>query len=378
MDNRNKHLDWWRPVFGENEKVLLAQVIESGFPNDGPLTTEFENQVAALIGVPYAIAVTSCTAGLYLSLMALGIGAGDEVLVPDITFIATANAVTMTGATPVLVDVDPKTFCIDITSASNRITSRTKAIIPVHVSGRGADMQAISSLAQKHSLYVIEDAAEAFGSCQNKKPLGSFGATGCFSFSPAKTITTGQGGMITTSDENLHGRLRELKDQGRPKRGTGGDDTHISVGFNFKFTDLQAAVGLAQLQTIEERKIKLQRQFEIYSKNILANEFLRFPGFDLKGGEFPQWTDVYAQDRNGLDSFLESQNAHCRRFWHPLHTQAPYRRSSSDFPGSTAVSNHGLWLPSSLDLTEDDLLHICDLVNEWAQKHARTQEKVMS
>ena len=176
-------------------------------------------------------------------------GVGDEVIVPDVTFIATANAVTLTGASPVLVDIDPRTLTLDPQRTERAITTRTKAIVPVHVSGRAADLGAIMDIAQRHGLLVVEDAAEAFLSKHDGKCLGTFGIAGCFSLSPNKTVTTGQGGLVVTDDDRLHVRLRELKDQGRPVRGTGGDDAHDSVGFNFKFTNLQAAIGLGSSKT---------------------------------------------------------------------------------------------------------------------------------
>ena len=186
------------------------------------------------------------------------------MIVPDVTFIATANAVRMTGAQPVFLDIDPKTLNMDPEKITSVITDKTKAIIPVHVSGRAADMQAILKIADQHGLTVIEDAAEAFLSMHEGRYLGTLGRAGCLSFSPNKIITTGQGGAVLTDDDELFGRLRELKDQGRPVRGTGGDDVHYSVGYNFKFTNLQAAVGLGQLENLEQRVEKLRGIYHQY------------------------------------------------------------------------------------------------------------------
>src|SRR5262249_43339332 len=212
----------------------------SSCSTEGGVTAEFERRIAGLVGARHAVASTSCTTALYLALKALDVGVGDEVLVPDITFIATANAVTMTGAKPVLVDVDPATLTIDMASAVKAITSATKAIMPVHVSGRGAAVAPVLAGGKRYGRPAVEAAAEALGSHHHGKPLGTFGRLGCFSFSPNKTITTGQGGMIVTDDDDLLVRLHQLKDQGRPVRGTGGDDIHPALGFNFKLTNLQA------------------------------------------------------------------------------------------------------------------------------------------
>lgn len=362
-----KTYPWWSPVMGEREKELICQVIDAGFPNDGPLTEKFERSLAEFLGAKHAVAVTSCTAGLYLSLMALGIGHGDEVLVPDITFIATANAVSMTGATPVLVDVDKSTFCMCPESMEKSISAKTRAVIPVHVSGRSANLDAISQLCLKHNLVLVEDAAEALGSMAGGKYLGTIGATGCFSFSPAKTITTGQGGVIVTNSDELYGRLRELKDQGRPVRGTGGNDVHVSVGFNFKFTDLQAAMGLAQLEGLAQRLTKLRRHYEVYRDCLQDNPHLRLPEFDITAGACPQWVDAYVDThRDDLYEYLKARNADCRKFWFPLHTQQPYFLADDNFENSVAVSKHSFWLPSSLNLSEEDIRQLAGFINEWA------------
>lgn len=297
--------------------------------------------------------------------MGLGVSAGDEVIVPDITFIATANAVVLSGARPILVDVDPRTLNLDPENVARAISPRTKAIIPVHVSGRAVDMQAVLTIAKEHGLYVVEDAAEAFMSRHADRYLGTIGNAGCFSFSPNKTITTGQGGMIVTDDEQLYSRLRELKDHGRPIRGTGGDDVHHSIGFNFKFTNLQAAVGLAQLSYLQSRLSRLQRIYELYFRELDDLEGIRLPGFRLDLGESPQWTDAIIQHRDELDRYLNAKNAHCRRFWFPIHTQAPYRQDNRLFPVSTALGPQAIWLPSAFSLSDDDVSIVCGHIRKF-------------
>ena len=202
----------------------MADVLDRNFLNDGPLTREFERQVAeSCTSVPYAVAVTSGTAAIALALMAKGVGPGDEVIVPDLTFVATANAVRLAGATVVLADVELDRFALSPQSVAERITPRTRAVVPVDVNGRGADYRWLEPFCRQHGLALICDAAEAFGSAFDGRPLGSFGDAACFSFSPNKTVTTGQGGMIVTRHEDVYHRLLELKDQGRRQRGTGGD-----------------------------------------------------------------------------------------------------------------------------------------------------------
>src|SRR5438132_769227 len=241
---------WWQPELGQEERERVLQVLTSNYINDGEMTEEFARKIAKLVDAKFGVGVTSGTSAIYLSLVALGIGHGDEVIVPDMTFIATANAVSMTGATPVLVDVDLSTLNISVAALEAAITSKTKAVVPVHVSGRAAEIENILRFCRQRELMVVEDAAEAFCSRHNHRHLGTFGQTGCFSFSPNKVITTGQGGVIVTDDEAIFHRLRELKDQGRPVRGTGGADVHDRIGFNFKLTNLQAAVRLGQLEKL--------------------------------------------------------------------------------------------------------------------------------
>jgi perosamine synthetase len=354
-----KAIPWWKPEIGSEEYDRVRAVLDSNYINDGDVTAEFEKRIATLAGAKHAVAVTSGTSAIALALKGLGVGPGDEVLVPDITFIATANAVVLAGAKPVLVDIDPQTLTIDCAAAARVISAATRAIVPVHVSGRGADMQAVLALAKRHNLFVVEDAAEAFMSRRMDRCLGSIGDAGCLSFSPNKTIMTGQGGMILTDNESLFVQLRELKDQGRPVRGTGGDDIHHSIGFNFKFTNLQAAIGLAQLSYLNHRLQQMRRVHEIYAHELRDLANIHLPGFALSQGEVPQWTDAIVDRRNELDQYLLSKNVHCRRFWLPIHSQAPYRLSDDMFPNSTSVSPRAIWLPSAFTLTDDDVKFVC-------------------
>lgn len=360
----NPPIPWWTPVFTGEEKNEIVRVIESGHINDGERTTEFERMVADFCGSKYAVATSNCTSALTISLMALGIGSGDEVLVPDLTFIATANAVRLAGATPVLVDVGSDSL-LDPAGLAAKLTKRTKAIIPVHVTGHGVDMDAILSFARQHQLAVVEDAAEALGSARGGKKYGTFGDTGCFSFSPMKLITTGQGGMVITDREDLYKRLVELKDQGRPIRGTGGDDEHRSLGFNFKLTNLQAAMGIAQMRDIDARLRKMRQTYRLYAEGLHSSAAVSVCPFSIDDGECPQWIDVSVEGRDSLEQYLKERNMHSRKFWHPLHTQVPYRDQGNDFPGSMNVSYRSLWLPSALTITEEDIERVCGSILEW-------------
>jgi perosamine synthetase len=358
-------IPWWEPEVGLEERDAVVRVIESNYLNDGDVTAEFERRAAELFGAPYAVATTSGTSALFLALAAVGVGHGDEVIVPDVTFIATANAVTLTGATPVLVDVDPATLNIDANRMERAISNRTRAVIPVHVSGRAAAIDAILEVAAKRGIAVIEDAAEALMSKYRNQYLGNFGLAGCFSFSPNKTITTGQGGLVVTPDHALARRLRELKDQGRPVRGTGGNDIHPSVGFNFKLTNLQAAVGVSQLEKLPPRASHLRNIRRWYGSGLADVSQVQLLPFDIESGETPQWVDALVDDRDRLVAHLEAQGIHCRPFWYPIHTQQPYAGRDADFPVSTRLMPRAVWLPSALRLAEPDVVFVCDAIRRF-------------
>ncbi len=365
MTTAIRQIPWWRPDTGDAERAEVNRVLDSNYLNDGDVTTEFERRLAAMLGSRHGVAVTSGTAALFASLAALGTGHGDEVIVPDITFIATANAVTLAGATPVLVDVDPGTLGLAPEAVARAITPRTRAVIPVHVSGRAAAIERILDIAKEHGIAVIEDAAEALGSRRRGRYLGTFGQAGCFSFSPNKTITTGQGGLIVTDDDAVAVRLRELKDQGRPLRGTGGNDVHGSVGFNFKLTNLQAAVGLGQLARLDARSGRLRDIYRAYRLALAGIEQVQLLPFDVDAGETPQWVDALVENRDALVEHLKNAGIDCRPFWFPIHTQRPYRQPDRGFPHAMQVAPRGLWLPSAFSMTDDDVGTVCQRIREF-------------
>lgn len=358
------NIPWFQPEMTGAEIGRLTEVLDRNFLNDGPLTREFERQVAERIGVRHAVAVTSGTAAITLALMAKGIGRGDEVIVPDLTFVATANAVRLTGATVVLADVEPERFSLSQESVAMRVTTRTRAVVSVDVNGRGADYRWLEPFCNRHNLTLICDAAEAFGSKFNGRPLGSFGDAACFSFSPNKTITTGQGGMIVTRNEELYHRLLELKDQGRRQRGTGGDDLHPVMGFNFKFTDLQAAVGLAQLGAFDERLTHAHRRDRWYRDALDGLSGLTLPDNSREVDEVRQWADVLVDRRNDVRRKFDECGIGVRAFWFPIHRQEPYRTVDNLFPHAEDVSSRGLWLPSHFRITEADVERVADAIRE--------------
>lgn len=364
---------WWQPHIGDLEEKFVLDVLRSHYINEGHICTEFEQKLSKILNVPYVVATTSGTASLFLSLAALGVGPGDEVIVPDFTFIATANAARLTGAKVVLVDVDPETLTMDPEAFKAAITKNTKAVMPVHVSGRAAQMKEILSIAKEKNIFVVEDAAEALLSKYQGASLGNLGDLGILSFSANKMITMGQGGAVLTSDRKLYEKVRMLKDHGRPVRGTGGNDIHFITGYNFKLTNLQAAVGLAQLEYLPGRAKRASEIQKFYQEEFKSLEGLKILPFEKE--DQPLWTDALSDQRDDICLALEKTGYECRKFWYPLHTQAPYQTNESLLQTATHLGPKAFWLPSHFLLTDSDLEKISESVKTFF-KHRDRKGKV--
>lgn len=361
----SRDLNFCEPLLAPGTAEALAAVVERNFLNEGQETRRFESLVAEACGTSHAIAVTSGTTALFLALMAVGVGPGDEVIAPDLTYVASVNAIRMAGATPVLADVQRDRLGLDPAAVERAITPRTKAILPVHVSGRGAPMPELLEVARRHRLRVVEDSAEALGSVAFGKALGSHGDAGIFSFSPNKTISCGQGGIVITNDDTVARRIRELKNQGRVERATGGADEHPTFGVNFKFTDLQAAVANLQMPDLPRRAERLRNHYRIYRAELEGVPGIHLPHFDVDAGETPCWVDAQVDGRDSLADYLIAHRAFPRKLWFPVHHQKPYARPDDDFPVSVELSYKGLWLPSALTLDDADIRYVSALIREW-------------
>jgi perosamine synthetase len=342
---------------------IFNSVIKSNFINEGKQTRVLESKIFKLLNVRYAVATTSGTASLFLALKAAGIRYGDEVIIPNLTFPATANAVKMAGGKVVLADVNTNDLLMNEKSLKNKISSKTKFVIPVHISGRGNNIKNIKNICKMKSIKVIEDAAEAFFSKFNGKNLGTYGIAGCFSFAPNKIITSGQGGMIVTNNKNIFKKLKRFKDQGREDPTTGGEDNYVSLGFNFKFTNVQASLLLSQLEDIKWRIKKLKQIYNFYKNNIIQNNKFKIIGFDIKNGELPLWVDAWCENRNKLFNFLKSKNIICRYFWKSLNTCKPYKTSFTNLSNSKKLQKKLIWLPSSLNMTKKEQKKVCESIN---------------
>jgi perosamine synthetase len=350
----------WEPVLDGNERRYVLDCLETNWISSlGTYITRFEDTMARWCGVPHAVACSSCTTGLHLALTALGIGPGDEVVIPDFTLIVSANTVIQAGARPVLVDADPRTWCIDPAKIEAKVGPRTRAIMPVHMYGHPCDMEAILSIARRHGLFVIEDCAEAHGARIGDRLVGSFGDAACFSFYGNKILTTGEGGMVLCSDPALADRLRLLRNQAfdHPRF------VHREIGFNYRLTNVQAAIGLAQAEKVDE---KVERKREIarwYAEAFAGVEDVELPR-EAPGAKNVYWMygvklgDTFRRGRDGVMAAMKEKGVETRAFFCPMHRQPVFQMSDARFPdvsGEYPVSDdlwkRGLYLPSGLGLT---------------------------
>jgi perosamine synthetase len=360
MNNRDP-IEQMAPWFGDEEAAAAAEYIRAGgWMTEFRKTQELEQMIAGYVGCRHAVMVTSGTAALFCALTACGIGPGDEVLVPDITMIATANAVLLAGGKPVFVDISPIDWCMDLEAAERATNSRTKAMLLVSLNGRAPVMSRVLAFTARHSLKLIEDAAQSFGSFQGGKHLGTFGDAGIFSFSPLKIITTGQGGAVVTDDAETARRVRQFKDFGRAK---GGQDHHDFIGYNFKFTDLQAVIGIEQMKKLPHRVERKKAMFEQYRSELAGVAGLHFLATDLSETT-PWFMDILADRRDALQVHLNNAGIKSRPFYPPVHSQPPYRAPGT-FPVTEDVAARGLWLPSSAFLAGSDVRRVCEAVRDF-------------
>jgi perosamine synthetase len=355
-----KFVPVYEPSITDRELAYVTDAVKSGWISSiGEYILEFERKFAGFIGVKYAVAVSNGTSALHLALASLGITHGHEVIVPDFTFIATANAVTYTGAKPVFADIDPEHWCIDPEDIVRKITPHTKAIIPVHVYGHPAEMGRIMAIANDYGLYVVEDAAEAHGAEYKGKKTGSFGNFGIFSFYGNKILTTGEGGMLTTDDPQLYTRALALRDHAMSKEKR---YWHTDIGFNYRMTNLQAALGLAQLERIEELLRRKLAIFQWYAESLGKRT-----GFRLNS-QAPWAKNVYWMvcllldkrtriSRDDLIAQLRSKGIDSRPFFYPLTHMPMYKRH---VPNRVAqdIAQCGINLPSGYGLDQETVYHI--------------------
>lgn len=358
-----KFIQQMEPWVGKEEEQEVLKVMRSGWITEAQKTKQFEEEIASFVGCRYASVVTNGTVSLAIGLWALGIGAGDEVIVPDFTMVATPNAVLMAGAKPVLVDIEKETLCLDISDVEKKITSRTRAVMPVALNGRAPDMEKLMSLCKKKNICLLEDAAQAFGSSWKNQYLGTFGEIGSFSFSTPKVITTGQGGALVTDDKNLYEKIIRIKDFGRINRNF---QDHDEIGYNFKFTDILAAIGIAQMKKLPGRLKRKKDIFALYKHELEGVSGIRFLTTDLTQVS-PWFIDILIDDPKALQIYLRGERIGTREFYPAIHTTKPYQ-GSRRLPNSRWVAEHGLWLPSSSCLTDSDIITVCSAIRNYYER----------
>jgi perosamine synthetase len=356
------------PSIGEEEIANVMEAMRSGWISSlGAFIGEFEREFAAFCGARHGVAVANGTVSLHLALVAAGIGPGDEVIVPSLTFVATANVVRYCGATPVFVDSERATWQIDPTAIEGRITPRTRAIIPVHLYGHPCDMDAILAIAKRHGLVVLEDAAEAHGAEYRGRRVGALGAIGCFSFYGNKIITTGEGGMCVTNDGALADRLRLFRDHGMdPKRSY----WHEIIGFNYRMTNLQAAVGVAQTKKmagfIEKKRQIAQWYAEQLAPLAGAGRLSLHPEAAWARNVYWMYSVILSDACPSLEvvrTRLNDRGVDSRPFFHPIHTLPPYATGQS-LPVAEHLASRGLNLPSGTGLSKADVERVARALAE--------------
>lgn len=365
------------PTLLGNELKYVTDAVQTGWISSaGKYVTEFEQQFAAYCGCKYGVAVCNGTVALHLALVALGIGKDDEVIIPDFTMIATAFAVCYTGATPVFVDADPDTWNIDTTKIEEKITPRTKAIIPVHLFGLMCDMDAINAIAKKHNLKVLEDAAEAHGAEYKGRRAGSCSDLAAFSFFANKNITTGEGGMVVTNDEELYNKLRYHKNMCFPLDGPR-NYLHNDIGFNYRMSNVVAAIGLAQVEKADEYRQMRINNNKIYRELLTNVSGIQFQPI-MKDYLNVSWMNTilvdakrYGHTKEELREYLRNNNIDTRLLFEGMHRQPSLKKYGCDcnkmYPITEKLTAQGFYLPSASNLPQKDISFICQLIKTFAK-----------
>ena len=365
------------PLLGGNELKYVTEAVGTGWiSSSGKYVNQFEEAFAKYCGVKYAVAVCNGTVAIHLALSALGIGRGDEVIIPSFTMIATAFAVCYTGAKPVFVDADKDTWNIDVTKIEEKITQNTKAIIPVHIFGNPCNMDEIGKIAKKHNLYILEDAAEAHGAEFKGKKTGSFSDIASFSFFANKNLTTGEGGMVVTDSEDYYKKCRYFKNMCFPVDAPR-VYSHDDIGFNYRMSNLHAAIGLAQVEKADDYRVMRIKNAMLY-KEYLSD----CPGIVFQKDENDSlnvhWMNaiiidpkLYGHNKDELIAHLKSNNIDTRLLFTSMHRQKSLKNfgcnCSGEYPVTDWLSQNGFYLPSASSLKEEQINQICNIIKDFAK-----------
>lgn len=367
--DENVHISLAQPQLNGNEyKYLMDAFFSTWISSTGKYITQFEKLFSEYCGVRYGVATSNGTTALHLALTALGIGNGDEVIVPDITFAATINAVIYTGATPIIVDIEEDSWCISPNEIEKAITPKTKAIIPVHIYGQPCNMGKICEIASRNNIYIVEDCAEAHGAEWNNKKVGSFGIVSCFSFFGNKVVTTGEGGMCVTNNKELNDKMRILRDHGMSKERK---YYHEVIGFNYRMTNLQAAIGTAQVERIEsilEWREKLESQ---YRQTLSMIEGVSLQRNDLSDRKKIAWLVsilVEEEKRDSVLTALKDSEVDARAFFIPLSEMDIYKQYARGCHISKKISKMGINLPTTYEIGKKEITKIASVITSVLQR----------
>ena len=357
-----------QPWIDNKEANYIKNVVKKTFLTENNETKKFELKVKNFCRSKYAISISNWTAGLFACLKVLNIKKGDEVIVPDLTFIATVNSVLMTGATPVLCDVNKENFNIDINKIKKLINNKTKAIIPVHLYGHSCQMDTLNKICKKNKIFLVEDAAQALGATFKKKKLGNLGDMGGFSFYGNKIITTGEGGIILTNKKKYRDQIYQLKNHGRKKKGT---FKHEKVGYNFMFTEMQAAIGNIQMNKLNKILKKKKFIFDYYKKNLSGLNNIEFMK-PIKGNKPVYWfSNIIVKNKKKLKEYLKKYKIETRDIFYPIHKQPCYKNTNliknldNNFSVSEKIYYRGLSLPSGYQLKLSELNYIISVIKKF-------------
>lgn len=352
------------PWFDDHESAAVSLYLQSGgWVTEHQKTSLFEEMLSTFTKSKYCMVTTNGTISLTLALLAIGLKPGDEVLIPNLTMIATANAGKLIGINPVFVDIEKETLCMDLGSAQKVMTKKTKALIYVSLNGRSGDMKKVMTFCKEHNIFLIEDAAQSLGSYFHGKHLGTFGSIGSFSFSVPKIITTGQGGALVTNSAKHMKTLRLSKDFGRIK---GGIDIHGTLGWNFKFTDIQAVIGIEQMKKLAWRINRKKQIYRIYANTLKSISAIHMIPTNLID-TCPWFVDIFVSNPSALQAYLRSMGIGSRLMYPPLTSQKIYKDTSAKvtLPVSYHYGKSGLWLPSSSKLTDTQIMKVCESIKYY-------------
>ncbi|MDP3986888.1 MAG: DegT/DnrJ/EryC1/StrS family aminotransferase [Nanoarchaeota archaeon] len=358
------------PTFDMEEYSEIKECFSENWLTEGLKTKEFEEKIRDMVGVKYGLVAPNGTLALYLCLKSLGIKEGDEVIVPNHTFFASASSVLMVNALPIFVDIEQNNVQIDLEKCERALTSKTKAIMPVHLYGFACNMDKVCEFAKKHNLKIIEDACQALNISWKGKKCGSFGDVNAFSFFADKALSTVEGGFMATNDKEISNKLQYLKNQGRLNRGS---FVHEEIGFNFRLNDLQSSIGLTQLRKFDgmtKRRLEIYEMYKEQLKNVSQVKVVEPPA---GSSHIPFRTILMCKEESqDLMSYMTLNEIEPRSLFFPLHNQPAFKHlkdqvgyKDEDFPNSIYAYNHGICLPCYPNLTNEQVKFVCDTIKEY-------------